>query len=248
MRILTLLLLLSPLWSFSQDRSNDELPKIVDNIAKIKTATGWVKNDVGKWISKQNSIPDSHTSTASGSSNSSDIDNFVEYTLLKISYKGKNYFCLLHKSLPKHARDGMYNSYRFSVFDYFDDAKVAFTDTLVTMEFTIICNDDLVSSVEKPLSKTKLLEKIYQAINAGQLHYDELMLSSNFNKSKNYIRFFIDESYTKEIPIDNPPKEVKDDGNWVNYFETNFNNAGYTNFLKDFIKPLTKWCCHNVTN
>ncbi|TRW22524.1 hypothetical protein FMM05_16725 [Flavobacterium zepuense] len=55
---LTLIIALISLSTFSQDRVNATVPAI-DAVAngKLTEATGWIKNDDGKWVSRKNKIP-----------------------------------------------------------------------------------------------------------------------------------------------------------------------------------------------
>ena len=137
------ILLLSPFFAFSQERVNSELPKIIDTIASLESAKGWMKNDIGKWVSKPNAIP----------SKNSEIDlpcnDFVEYSILKISYKEELYFCLLQVTK---------NDSKFWLFNDFLPTKID-ADTSLSSVYQPIYKGDFYSASNL---NTSLVNEIFK--------------------------------------------------------------------------------------
>jgi hypothetical protein len=201
---LFIIFLLIPFWGMSQDRDDSELPKIIDTISTIKNAKGWMKNDIGKWVSKQNAIP----------SENSDYNftcaDFIEYTLLKISFKNENYFCLLHKSKMET---------NFWVFDYFPKTIIKSIDTTVILVFQPTCEGNIydVSNFKK-----SLINEIFKEFaNENSIApYDKLNIDLTFNKAKNYLRFFISGNYSSLCGKEENSFEKK-------YYETVITNLNF---------------------
>lgn len=190
--------------SFSQERVDSELPKIVDTISTIKKATGWIKNDVGKWISKPNAIL-----YESSDLNSNCID-FIEYSLLKISYKNENYFCIIHKSNIKTD---------FILFDYFISPKINLFDTMITLSFKPVCEGYSANSIKL---KRSLINEIYKEFQSESslAQYDNLQINISINKTKGFLRFFISSQNTILCGDEENSFEKR-------YFETSLSNLPF---------------------
>ena len=198
------ILLLTPFFAFSQERTDSELPKVIDTIATIKSAKGWMKNDIGKWVSKPNAIP------SENSEYNLTCVEFIEYSLLKISYKNENYFCLIHKE--KIETD-------FWVFNYFLKTKIASADTTISLVFQPVCEGNIYNTSN---FKTSLINEIFKEFaNENSLaQYDNLKIDVNLSKSKNYLRFFISNKYSSLCGEEENPFEKK-------YFETSLSNLNF---------------------
>lgn len=73
-----------------QERIDEVQPKIVSAIKTINQFTGWMKNDLGKWVSANKAIPNyNHNSTG--------VLRFCEQLIkiewCRIQYDGKSYLC-----------------------------------------------------------------------------------------------------------------------------------------------------------
>jgi hypothetical protein len=190
--------------SFSQERVNSELPKIIDTLSTIKKATGWMKNDIGKWVSKPNEIPSEYSDI-----NLSCVD-FTEYSLLKISYKDENYFCIIHKSKTET---------RFLLFNYFEATKTNLSDTTLNLLFQPICEGYTLNSARL---KSSLINEIYKEFqNENSLaQYDNIQIGVSVNKTKSYLRFFIYNKYSSSCGEEEIPFEKR-------YFETSLSNLSF---------------------
>jgi hypothetical protein len=204
MRTLLFFLLLTPFYLFAQDRTDSELPKITDTLATIKSAKGWMKNDVGKWVSKPNAIPTPYSEI-----NSTCID-FTEYSLFKLSYKSENYFCLIHKSKMKTS---------FWVFNYFEKTKINSADTLINLVFQPVCEGDIYNGTQ---TKSSLINEIFKEFeNQNSLaSSDNLKIDLAINNAKNYLRFFISTKYSSLCGEEENPFDKK-------YFETALSNLNF---------------------
>lgn len=193
-----------PCLAFSQERVDSELPKIVDTLSTIKTATGWMKNDIGKWVNKPNAIPYEYSDF-----NSTCID-FTEYQLLKMSYKDDNYFCIIHKSKMET---------KFFLFTYFTTEKIKLSDTTINLQFQPICEGSVYGTVRL---KPSLINEIYKEFqNESSLaQYDNLQIDISINKAKNYLRFFISNKYSSLCGEEENPLEKR-------YFETSLSNFSF---------------------
>jgi hypothetical protein len=201
MRTFLFFLLLTPFSLFAQDRSDSELPKITDTLATIKSAKGWMKNDVEKWVSKPNAIPTEYSDI-----NTTCVD-FIEYRLFKLSYKGESYFCLVHKSKMERS---------FWVFNYFQKTKINSADTVINLVFQPVCEGDIYNG---PQTKASLINEIYKEFeNQNSLgSSDNLKIDLAINKAKNYLRFFISTKYSSLCGEEENPFDKK-------YFETTLSN------------------------
>lgn len=198
------ILLLTPFFAFSQERTNSDLPKIIDTVATLKSAKGWMKNDIGKWVSKPNAIP------VENSEYNFNCVDFVEYSLLKISYKNENYFCLIHKAqIETH----------FWVLTYFSKTKITSADTTINLVFQPICEGNIYNTSN---FKTSLINEIFKefAEENSIAQYDNLKIDINLSKSKNYLRFFISTKYSSLCGEEENPFEKK-------YFETSISNISF---------------------
>lgn len=103
MRILIFLSCLYPLQLFSQDRVNKELPVItIDTNHLLTSATGWLLDEQGQWISRPNRIPVSvglqNESLQDVSTYAIGNDNFKEIGLHDIIIEGKPYKIMIKKT------------------------------------------------------------------------------------------------------------------------------------------------------
>lgn len=203
-RLIIIIFLVIPFFGFSQERTDSELPKIIDTISTIKSAKGWMKNDIGKWISKQNAIP----------SENSDYNftcaDFTEYTLLKISFKNENYFCLLHKSRMET---------NFWVFDYFPGTKITSNDSTINLILQPVCEGNIydISNFKKSLVN-EIFKEFANENSIAQ--YDKLNIDFTFNKTKNYLRFYISGELSSNCGEEENPFEKK-------YYETSMSNLNF---------------------
>lgn len=74
----------------AQERIDEVQPKIISSIKTINQFTGWMKNDLGKWVSANKAIPNyNHSSTG--------VLRFCEQLIkiewCRIQYDGKPYLC-----------------------------------------------------------------------------------------------------------------------------------------------------------
>ncbi len=67
--------------SFSQERKDEEIPKIIGPVASISNLDGWAKDDVGKWY-EFNSL------------NNGNRTQLLKIEISKIGYENKQYFCV----------------------------------------------------------------------------------------------------------------------------------------------------------
>lgn len=208
MNKLLIVLSLCPFFAFSQDRVDNELPKIVDTIASIKKATGWMKNDVGKWVSKSNAIPSEYSDI-----NTNCIE-FLEFQLLKVVYKNEFYFCLINKSK---------SAINFYLLNFFNAEKIQLADTTINLHFKPICKGVIYAKTNLVKS---LINEIYKEFNDENsfAEYDELQINFSISKTKNYLRFFITDKYSSLCGSEETPLEKK-------YFETTINNFSFFNQL-----------------
>ena len=92
-KFLIVFLLLFNVICYCQNRTNDNLPLISkDNKGILLQAKGWLKNQYGEWISRNNKIPNDL------SIENKSIDNFQHYSLGKdnfISYQIKDISIIL---------------------------------------------------------------------------------------------------------------------------------------------------------
>lgn len=186
MRVLLFCILFLSFRANGQDLAKIELPRITDTIASIQSAKGWIKNETGDWISKDNAILYKERDIKYNC-----ID-FIEYSLLKIGYKNKRYFCLLRKA---KGRD------YFWIFDYFEKYNSQLNDTNVCSKFKITANRTIYSVMK---NQTDFINEFYQSFVDDDFLYevDDLFLSIIINKSKNSIRFLFFDKYTDKCGDD----------------------------------------------
>lgn len=203
-KLFIILFIFLPITSFSQERVNSELPKIIDTLSTIKKATGWMKNDIGKWVSKPNEISSEYSEI-----NLSCID-FTEYSLLKITYREDNYFCIIHRSKTET---------RFFLFNYFEAPKINLPDTTLSLLFQPTCEGHTLNSARL---KSSLVNEIYKEFqNENSLaQYDNIQIDVSVNKSKNYLRFYISNKYSSSCGEEENPFEKR-------YFETSLSNISF---------------------
>jgi len=96
------LVLLSPIWCFSQGRVNAELAQWGDSIGTLDSAVGWMFNRDGKWVSIQNTIPvcasSEYDALLKHEERGLGVDNFVSYEFRKIAYGGSEYLLFMKNS------------------------------------------------------------------------------------------------------------------------------------------------------
>lgn len=88
--------------SFSQERVNYQLPKIGKVVlGKLETATGYVYNPEGQWISRKNRIPtyieNQFKSLIDYEAYGLGIDNFIQYQIREITINQEHWIILLKK-------------------------------------------------------------------------------------------------------------------------------------------------------
>ena len=121
--------------TFSQDRVNDELPKISQLNGNLTNSTGWLKNKSGQWINSKNKIPNDlgEDQKLLGNYEKYSIgeDNFISFEIRDIIIDGGTYSLILKKY-----RDGYYkyesiqkgwvstNSYKFYVLNSNEIIKI----------------------------------------------------------------------------------------------------------------------------
>src|SRR6266487_1574546 len=105
MRHLAILITLMGLYfnSNSQDRVDKKLPVISTHVfGQLQTATGWLYNPEGQWVSRKNRIlanlsHESRTLLDYGKYGVG-IDNFISYELRKITIEDSTYYILIKKN------------------------------------------------------------------------------------------------------------------------------------------------------
>lgn len=103
------LLIISFFNLYGQERVNMNLPKVNSTIiGQLSSATGWILNPEGQWVSGKNTIPDYLPSKYQASINSvyksQGTDNFISYQIRSLKIKERGYFILIKKF-----NDGYYN-------------------------------------------------------------------------------------------------------------------------------------------
>src|SRR5215813_3084491 len=93
---------------YSQDRVNKPLPKISKVIQKqLTTATGWMLNPEGQWVSRKNRIPyfieNKSKILIDYETYGLGMDNFVFFQLRDVKISDSTYYVLIKKY-----RDGYY--------------------------------------------------------------------------------------------------------------------------------------------
>ena len=185
-----------PFIAFSQDRIDSELPKIEDTLASIKTAKGWIKNNIGKWVNLPNAIPSDNNAPWP-------CYEFVEYSLLKISFKNESYFCLIHKKRSE---------INFYILNFFIHRKMNSEDTLLRYNLNVLHSGQIYNGNRLKETLINEIFKKFEEPNSYNIN-ETITIDLSVNKVKSYMRFFISGDYTISCGEEENPLEKK-------YFES----------------------------
>jgi len=116
----------------AQERINEAQPKIISSIKTIDQFTGWMKNDIGKWVSGNKAIPfyeHSHTVLKF-------CEELIKIEWCRIEYDGKSYLC-------------------FSKFSIFKFEKWNRINTQYVCDFSLISDTTLSNDIFQTIGETK---------------------------------------------------------------------------------------------
>lgn len=237
-KILYLFIILSNFFLIAQERTNAELPQIENNqIGSLTTATGWMLNDDGQWISRKNRIPYKIENEFKKLidieiySLGENKENFTTYELRNIKIKDSLYFILIKKfkngdykysSIKKGW--SYYNSLSYHVFEKneFEKFKNLKLDTINNIElkvkynktFNYITNSFTLTDIAKDINKQIIKGRDYEP-------FLEESLVFNLNIQKDKVRFLITEG------IEESRKKYQKAEDLIDYYYetelTNFN-------------------------
>jgi hypothetical protein len=208
MKKILFLLTFLPSITFSQDRIDSDLPKIIDTLSSITTATGWMKNEIGKWVSKPNAIPGKYSDL------NSNCVEFIEYQLLKVSYYEENYFCIIHKTK---------NETNYFLINYFKTGKIDLADTTFFFGFKPLYEGSIRSPIKLKQALINCIAKnIQNESSLAKNDYMQIYLS--INREKNYLRFLISTRFSLDCSNDESTNGYK-------YFETKISNLSFFEHL-----------------
>ncbi|MGE6353968.1 hypothetical protein ACQKCJ_08820 [Flavobacterium sp. NPDC079362] len=211
-KIITLLLLVSSAFIFSQNRQDDKLPIISKEIkGQIISANGWKKNQYGKWVTAKNKIPYDIEQQFKSLINfevyslGNSGQNFISYQLKDVKINDTTYSLLIEKY-----RDGFYkyetiqegwvnsNSYKYYVFDknQLENLKKINDDSIHTFEILLLQNDEKHFINLSTISDNVIAKEINSVIKDPTPYTKKtLFITIRKFKSKNIIQFFISTYY-----------------------------------------------------
>jgi len=134
-----LIILISYIPSYSQQRINDQLPIISLTKNRISQSIGWSKQEDGQWDSAINKIPKIiEKSLRNFGGNSLGVDNFIFFEVRTIKYKNEDF-----KILIKKYKDCDHHTYnKFISYEYYiisDTLNVSFIRNIRTKKtFNVI--------------------------------------------------------------------------------------------------------------
>jgi len=216
-----------------QERISRVKPSINSNIlGKLNSATGWMLNPVGDWISKKNTIPvyldPEFDVLLNHERNSLGIDNFVYYQLRELIYNDSTYFVLIKKfrsgsySYPSIEKD-WYTFYAYNAYVFNKNELLKFDSLKDSVPSSISINliDNIYTEMKTDAEAISLFESKIKFDNNNE---DKLLIEVATYNNKNLVQFQIYTKYsTYDMFLDNrsPFKHC--------YFETTL--TSFKNFL-----------------
>jgi hypothetical protein len=172
--ILIIVISLTSIHLCAQERVNESLPVIINKIATLKQASGWVKNDIGKWISSKNAIPSEYHDFKYYS------EEFDDYTLYRIKIDTNIYSMLVKTSK---------NNFTYFVFDTAQQKK--FVDSSYFISKSLVCYGEhfLRGRFEVNKMLTEIKSDYKKFFENGYANY-VLNVSIKWFPSKNIFRFY----------------------------------------------------------
>lgn len=229
--------------SFSQERINSEQPSINKNLVfTLNQATGYLKNESGKWISKQNRIPFRLEPQFEKLSNSEvyslgeNNENFIKYEFRKININDTIYNLFI-----RYYKSGFYEYKSIKKgWNYIKSLDFYVFDNNELEKLKIYSKDSLNNLKIKPIYHSTL-----EYLDEYKLSYIENKIQELKNKKKNLSTYekLVERKYKKDtylffnflyykdvvrFKIDIFDFELKDE-----YYETN--NASFENFYVAFL-------------
>ena len=209
--------------AFSQERVIKETASFIGNVGQLSTATGWRLSTDKEWLSLSKTIPQDllseHKNLLTYEEYGLGDDNFISYTMKKMSHEGKSYCVLI-----KMYRDGRYKypNIREDWFEYTSTIAYIFTEE----EFNKInVIDNKINLIEISLVDVIVLRcntdisLILTKFQPGANTVSKLYLYIASYKEKNIVQFQIK---------DNNYRMDKSFGNY--YYETDY--TSFDNFIK----------------
>lgn len=223
-------------------RKNDALPLLsIDNKGTLLSATGWLKNKSGQWISSKNKIPKDLGIDQDVLNNyekySLGNDNFISYELKDIKIKDSIYSIIIKKY-----KDGFYDyklieegwNPRNSCVYYIisksemNKFKNIISETLNVIKLKIIYSDYILYIDPKTFTNYKLSQEINRKINE---QLSQKIETANFRKQNEQILKTEFEKYGLEY-------KKFDDDSFLNVNISYFKNKNKVQFY--FYDPMTK--------
>jgi hypothetical protein len=196
--ILTITILFTSIQLYAQDRVDESMPVITKKIATLKQATGWRKNDIGKWVSAKNAIP-----TESHDFNFAD-ESFTDYTIYKVSIDSKVYSMLVKTEK---------NEFTYYMFDTAQNKALADSSYFVSKDLICYGEHFLMGRFDESKLLTEIKSDFRDFDNSVYSKY-VLNVSMKWFPSKNIFRFYFDGD-SNIIPVDLEKETLLD-----KYFET----------------------------
>jgi len=216
-RIILGLMFIITSFIYSQNRTNDQLPIILKTSGQILTAKGWLKNESGQWVSRNNKIISDLGKDTKVLENyqkySIGNDNFIAFEINEIIIKRDT--CIL---LSKKYKDGYYkyetieegwnpkNSYKYYVLSKNEFSKIKHIEqnNLNSLHLDVICMGDIKYVDLKTFTKDKIAREIAKKIKDNyDLELYKLGVNISYFKSKNIVQFYFYDFMNGLDPQDN---------------------------------------------
>lgn len=206
--IATIVALCFPIVANAQDDRVDDAPPKVTTVGSLTSATGWLKNDAGKWISRANRIPDDAPATLIDFENYAlGYDNFTALELKEVTYIGKTSTLFVKKrknGMYRYASSGWFTFSTVDLMVLSDDDKSQL-DSLQYDSLTVISLKPKLSNTYDILSgiTVNATDEIKKTLEGKgfTIYTQQYYLVIKPVKAKQVVRFlFTDQDYkTKEI-------------------------------------------------
>lgn len=189
MKTIFLLILIMPLFSNAQERVDEVQPKIIGNINSLTKFTGWMKNDLGKWVKGNNAIPN-YDHTLHGVLQY--CEEVIKIELTKIRYSSLDYYCFakfIKSSYERGAKVITEYSCDYWLFDSTKTNSTFYADSTVSLNTynTVIPTDHLINY--KLISWSDILKNIKKKFVEKREIENSFILQYRFYNKNNSIQF-----------------------------------------------------------